>query len=165
MLRLMMCFLVMVLLSCGGGEKKGTAPGVGRQTSDSAEAKRALDGLETELVEGGGLSVENVRIDADSLHATLRLSDSAVKTWQEAEKTLGRPPSLTWATVSARIYRGGEMLATHSMRFGQVRKLSPSMPSITVALARKAARSGGAPAQVLPPDGDAQCTVLGVSIQ
>jgi hypothetical protein len=131
----------------------------------SAQAKRAFDALEAELVESGGLSMENVRIGPDSIYATLRLSDGAVKAWQNAEQALGRPPSLAWATVSTRIYRGGELAATHSLRLGHVRALSPSRPSVSVALARKAMRTGGQPVQVLPEDGEAQCTVLGVRVQ
>lgn len=157
--------LLFSLVSCGKGEKKGTLPGTGRQTSLSAEAKRAFDRLEAELVENAGLVFEDMRVDADSIFATIRLTDSALTVWRDTEKALGRAPSLAWATVSARFYRGGELSATHSLRFGQVRNLSPDRPLITVSLARNPMRSGGQSPRGLSLEGDVQCAVLGVRIQ
>ncbi|MBN1425570.1 hypothetical protein JXA88_13530 [Candidatus Fermentibacteria bacterium] len=160
--------LLSSLLSCGGDSRKedaSTLPDAGRQMTQRAEAKRAFDALEMELVENAGLVFEDFRVDPDSIRVTISLSDDAIAVWRETEKALGRPPSLAWATVSARFYRGGELSATHSLRFAQVRKLGPAQRLITVSLAQNPMRASRQTPQIPVHEGEVQCTVLGVRVE
>ncbi len=159
--RLVPWLVGLVMLTCG----KSTPQGSEGQTAMTPAAKRALDALGAELVDNGGLVIEDVRIEADSIRATVRLTPAAVKAWEEVEGILGRAPSVPWVTVSVQLYRGGELVGKHSVRLGQVRALSPTQPTLHLALARRPTRSGTPTAPPLPTDAHAECTVLGVRVQ
>lgn len=148
---------ILVLLSC-----RGKGPASEGEDLYPAQAKRALAQLEAVLVEQRGLVIEQITVGEDSIHAVVRLTDEAIAAWNQAERVLGRPPSLAWVAVSAQVSHAGQVLARQSLRLGHVRGLSAQQPVLRLAIAKRPARGTQDQQLVVPAGSTIECTVLSV---
>jgi|GEM_PF-3163298 len=144
----MIMFGLLLILSCGGGERPMVA----------------LENLQITLVDDGGIQIRDARSTTDSIYIRAVLTEEAQSAWRNVEKKLGHSPILTWVTVSAKLSKDGEELGRHQFRLHQLKGLNPSNPEILVTMPRQASRTHDQ-YRPPPPEGtDVECNVWAVQL-